>query len=155
MPKRNPDLFTTELPDETMVFVVASQEAHCLNEAASMVFQACDGETEMGEVAERLEQTYSLEQGKGAEVVEDTLGKFEKLQFLLQDQTRRAFLTRAAAAIPLAMVLSMEVPAAAQASSNPPTTSTTTATTTFTDTGTTTTTTTTSTTTTTTTTTTV
>lgn len=55
LPKaRTEKLIIKELPDETLVYDLERDLAHCLNSTAAFVWNKCDGETTVAEVAELL-----------------------------------------------------------------------------------------------------
>lgn len=45
-------LVVQEVPDEVLVYDTETNEAHCLNQTAAMVWNACDGKTSVPEIAE-------------------------------------------------------------------------------------------------------
>ena len=47
-------LVVQEVPNEVLVFDMETNEAHCLNETAAMVWKYCDGKTSVPEIAEIL-----------------------------------------------------------------------------------------------------
>ena len=49
---RKAGLVVQEVPGEVLVFDTASNRAHCLNESAAMVWQACDGTRSAADIAE-------------------------------------------------------------------------------------------------------
>src|SRR4029079_5256129 len=51
---RQKDLVVQELPDEVMVYDLKRHKAHCLNKTAAFVWQRCDGQTSVVEMAKRL-----------------------------------------------------------------------------------------------------
>ena len=53
---RQEELVVEELPDETLVYDLKRHKAHCLNRAAALVWQHCDGRTTSSDMAEILEQ---------------------------------------------------------------------------------------------------
>lgn len=57
MPKAREDrLIIKDLPDETLVYDLNTDEAHCLNSTAAMVWKNCDGESSVDDVMHSLEQ---------------------------------------------------------------------------------------------------
>ncbi|MBI4540148.1 MAG: PqqD family protein [Gemmatimonadetes bacterium] len=57
---RSEDLLVEELPDETLVYDLARDRAHCLNRTAALVWRHCDGRTGVSEVAALLEKETRL-----------------------------------------------------------------------------------------------
>ncbi len=53
---RQDQLVVEELPDETLVYDLKRDKAHCLNRTAALVWQHCDGRTSVAEVAALLEE---------------------------------------------------------------------------------------------------
>ena len=51
---RTNGLVVQEVPNEVLVFDMETNEAHCLNETAAMVWKHCDGETSVAKIAEIL-----------------------------------------------------------------------------------------------------
>jgi len=49
---RTSGLVIQEVPEEILVFDTASNDAHCLNQTAAMVWKACDGKTSVTGIAE-------------------------------------------------------------------------------------------------------
>ena len=57
MPRaRQDELVVEELPDETLVYDLKRHKARCLNRTAALVWQRCDGQTSVAEVAALLEE---------------------------------------------------------------------------------------------------
>ncbi len=56
MPRaRQDELVVEELPDETLVYDLKRHKGRCLNRTAALVWQRCDGQTTVAEVAALLE----------------------------------------------------------------------------------------------------
>ena len=51
---RTNGLVVQEVPNEVLVFDMETNEAHCLNETAAMVWKYCDGKTSVPQIAEIL-----------------------------------------------------------------------------------------------------
>lgn len=62
---RTNGLVVQEVPNEVLVFDMETNEAHCLNETAAMVWKYCDGKTSVPQIAEIL--------GEGKNSVSDDL----------------------------------------------------------------------------------
>ncbi len=57
MPRaRQDELVVEELPDETLVYDLKRHKARCLNRTAALVWQHCDGQTTVPELAALLEE---------------------------------------------------------------------------------------------------
>ena len=52
---RTDNLVVRELDDETLVYDVERDEAHCLNQTATLVWQQCDGKTTAAQAARILQ----------------------------------------------------------------------------------------------------
>lgn len=52
---RQAGLVIQEMPDEVLVFDLATDKAHCLNQTAASVWKACDGENSVFNIARILE----------------------------------------------------------------------------------------------------
>ncbi len=57
---RRKDLVVEELPDETLVYDLERDKAHCLNPTAALVWSRCDGNTSVADMASSLEQELDL-----------------------------------------------------------------------------------------------
>jgi len=51
---RTDNLVIRELDDETLVYDIERDEAHCLNHTATLVWQQCDGKTTAAQAARKL-----------------------------------------------------------------------------------------------------
>ncbi len=130
LPKaRTEKLIIKELSDETLVYDLETDQAHCLNQTAALVWKNCDGAKPIDEIQAVLEHE------TGAPVDEamvwlalDQLEKFKLLEpaastrFRLPGMSRRDVIRRvgmATVAVPLIVSISTS-PAHAQASLLPP-----------------------------------
>ena len=59
---RQEDLIVEVLPDETLVYDLKRDKAHCLNPTAALVWSRCDGETSVSKMAALLETELGLPQ---------------------------------------------------------------------------------------------
>ncbi len=57
---RQKDLVVEELPDETLVYDLERDKAHCVNPTAALVWSRCDGNTSVADMAALLEQELDL-----------------------------------------------------------------------------------------------
>ena len=62
---RTSGLVVQEVPNEVLVFDMETNEAHCLNETAAMVWKYCDGNTSVPQIAQILGEN------KGSNVNDD------------------------------------------------------------------------------------
>src|SRR5713101_4329294 len=52
--RREEQLVVRHLPEETLVYDLKRNKAHCLNPAAALVWRHCDGQTSVAQLAEML-----------------------------------------------------------------------------------------------------
>jgi hypothetical protein len=108
-PRRKREKILTERVGAELVVVDTKRnKAHCLNESSAFIWEQCDGETTVVEIAERVEERFG--HSEGLEVTRLALHQFVAAR-LLDGQTRveagmnrRAFISKAAlaaAAIPV------------------------------------------------------
>jgi Coenzyme PQQ synthesis protein D (PqqD) len=57
---RTDQLLIHELADETLVYDLVRNKAHCLNRTAAAVWRACDGRSRTAEIARRLKSELKL-----------------------------------------------------------------------------------------------
>ncbi len=57
---RQKDLVVEELPNETLVYDLERNKAHCLNPTAALVWSRCDGKTSVADMAGLLEREMDL-----------------------------------------------------------------------------------------------
>lgn len=129
LPKaREEDLIVRELADETMVYDLKRNKAHCLNRTAALVWRHCDGRTDMKALAAVLQKEIHVRVDEG--VVSHTLDRLQKAHLLTERfavpkngerVSRRDVIRKLGAAAALApLVLSVLAPTAAQACSAGP-----------------------------------
>jgi len=120
---RQEDLVVRELPEEIMVYDLKRHKAHCLNKTAAFIWQHCDGQTTVSQIARLLQQE------AGSPVDEeviwyglDNLGKADLLHEKLPPSagaamTRRQVLRRlgVGAMVAIPTVVSLVAPTVAQA----------------------------------------
>jgi hypothetical protein len=126
MPRaRASGLVIERLADETLVYDLGRHRAHCLNAAAALVWDGCDGRTTVAAMAARLERELGLVGGEA--LVRSGLHQLARARLLdgrpaIGTGTSRRALLRAlglgtAAAALLPVVESIVAPTAAQAAS--------------------------------------
>ena len=115
---RQEDLVVQEMPDEMLVYDLKRHEAHCLNKTAAFVWQRCDGQTTVAEMAKLLEQEV------GSSVDEeliwyalDKLGKAELLKERVSSPikdglSRRRMIRRLGTLVAIPAVVSLVAPTA-------------------------------------------
>ena len=96
-------------PDEVLVYDIQRHQAHCLNRPAALVWQGCDGQTSVAEIAEWLQSEMGIDSREAAEsavwVALDRLSRSHLIQepvtpqALAQGISRREFVRRASAAL--------------------------------------------------------
>jgi Coenzyme PQQ synthesis protein D (PqqD) len=118
---RTSDLVIRELDDETLVYDIERDTAHCLNRTAALVWNKCDGKTTAGDVA------LSLRKALGASVDEDIvwlavkqLNRFQLIEPGRKSPSvsrRQLMLKYAPAALALPVIMSITSPTPAQTAS--------------------------------------
>jgi hypothetical protein len=126
---RQKDLVIEELPDEVLVYDLTTDEAHCLNQTAALIWKNCNGQKSVGEIAASLEQEL-----KSPVLDQVVMLGLEELSFhsLLKEKTweaspkprlsRRELVKKLglATAIALPVIISITAPTAAQAATVDP-----------------------------------
>jgi hypothetical protein len=64
--RRSADLTARRLADETLIYDHRRQKAHCLNRAAALVWEHCDGRTTAAEMAEVLRRECAMAEPEAA-----------------------------------------------------------------------------------------
>ena len=121
---RTQNLIIKELPDETLIYDLESDQAHCLNLTAALAWKNCDGSHSIADLTQLLIVRL------GVDVAEDVvwlaLGQLGKFDLLLQspaaphaaDLTRRQLARHLGlAALSLPLIASICSPTAAQSAS--------------------------------------
>ena len=122
---RQDELVVEKLPDETLVYDLKRHKAHCLNRTAALVWQHCDGQTSVAEIATLLEEQLATPADEA--VVWMALDRLERAH-LLQERgqqgaetprySRRQVVRRLGQiGIAIPMVVSIVAPRAAHAAS--------------------------------------
>ncbi len=128
MPRaRQDELVVEELQDETLVYDLKRHKARCLNRTAALVWQHCDGQTSVADVAALLEEQLATPADEA--VVWMALDRLDRAHLLSESVTLPAdrahysrrevlrTLRRAAAISLLPVVASIVAPRAAAAAS--------------------------------------
>lgn len=125
-PKARKDrLIVKDLPDETLIYDLDNDKAHCLNNTAALVWSHCDGQSSVSEIAQSL-TTHTKTKVDDAVVwlALDQLQKFSLLEAMpdkpaqLAGMNRRELVRNVGfAALALPIIISIAAPSAqAQAS---------------------------------------
>lgn len=121
---RKSQLVTREVAGEVLVYDRNSNQAHCLNPTAAMVWAHCDGRTTIARMAQLLEEEMKVPVGD--DVVWFALEQLNKSDLLdefyikpaqIKPLSRRRLVTRlgVAAAVTVPFIKSITAPTAAQA----------------------------------------
>lgn len=116
---RQSSLIVKEVDDETLIYDLETDKAHCLNSTAARVWKSCDGKKTVTDIALQLSSSCnSSVDEKVVWLALDQLEKFKLLDEPLSRPTgfsrRQVVRTLGIAAIVLPMVTSLVVPTAAQ-----------------------------------------
>jgi len=124
---RKDGLVIKELVNETLVYDLERDEAHCLNQTAALVWKRCDGKTTIAKMTSLLQEQLST--SVSADVVWlaiKQLQRFHLVESYVEEAVampsvsrRNLVLKYAPAALVLPLILSISAPTAAAASTNP------------------------------------
>jgi hypothetical protein len=125
---RQASLIVKEVDDETLVYDLETDKAHCLNDTAARIWKRCDGRTTVREISARLGAELNIKVDEDVVwLALDQLAKFRLLEeapvkpaHLAGVSRRQAVRALGVAALVLPMVNSLVVPTAAQTASPPP-----------------------------------
>jgi coenzyme PQQ synthesis protein D (PqqD) len=126
---RQSSLIVKEVDDETLVYDLESDQAHCLNNTAAKVWKNCDGQTSVNEIAQRLGADAKTTVDENVVwLALDQLEKFKLLAapvskpeaFLSGISRRQVMRALGVAVIALPMITSIVVPVPSQAQSVQP-----------------------------------
>jgi len=115
------DFVIRELEDETLVYDVARDKAHCLNRTASMVWKQCDGSTTAKEALRSLNSAFTVPVDE--DVIWLAVKQLERFHLVESSArspsvSRRALVLKyAPAALALPVIMSISAPAPAGVSS--------------------------------------
>ena len=123
---RKDGLVIKELPNETLVYDLERDEAHCLNQTAALVWKRCDGKTTIAKMTGLLQE--QLDTSVNADVVWlaiKQLQRFHLVESYVHVATpsvsrRNLVLKYAPAALVLPFIMSISAPAAAAAATPTP-----------------------------------
>ncbi len=118
---RTDNLVIRELDDETLVYDMERDEAHCLNQTAALVWKRCDGKTTVTQAARALGT--DLNATVDADLVWLTIKQLERFHLVERTQKspsvsrRELVLKYAPAALALPAIFSIIAPVPAQSAS--------------------------------------
>jgi hypothetical protein len=111
---RTDNLVIRELDDETLVYDIERDKAHCLNQTAALVWAQCDGKTTAGQAARSLQG--KLDASVDADLVWLAVKQLERFHLVEARQkspavSRRALVLKyAPAALALPVIMSITAP---------------------------------------------
>ena len=118
---RTENLVVRELDDETLVYDMERNEAHCLNLTAALVWQHCDGAMTASQAARSLQSKLNVPVDTDVVLLAvKQLERFHLVESSLKTPAvsrRKLILKYAPAALALPVILSISAPAVAQAAS--------------------------------------
>lgn len=124
---RKDGLVIKELVNETLIYDLERDEAHCLNQTAALVWNRCDGKTTIAKMTSLLQE--QLDTSVSADVVWLAVKQLRHFHLVesYDEETvampsvsrRNLVLKYAPAALVLPLIMSISAPTAAQASTNP------------------------------------
>jgi hypothetical protein len=116
---RRDGLVIQELDDETLIYDVERDKAHCLNQTSAMVWERCDGKTTVEQAARSLQS--KLDVPVGADIIWLAVKQLQRFHLVEGSQkspamSRRALVLKyAPAALALPVIMSITAPTPAQA----------------------------------------
>jgi hypothetical protein len=118
---RADDLVIHELPDEVLIYDRVTDQAHCLNHTAALVWRACNGRRTPTEIARKL--TTQVDAAVSEDLVVLALVSLQKLNLLERTSSspfsrlsrRQIIRTLGTVAIALPVITTIMVPSPAQA----------------------------------------
>jgi hypothetical protein len=115
---RTDNLVVRELDDETLVYDIERDEAHCLNQTAALVWEQCDGKTTAAQAARSLPS--KLDAPVDTDLVWLAVKQLERFH-LVESSAKRPSVSRRAlvlkyapAALALPVIMSITAPTPAQ-----------------------------------------
>jgi len=81
-PKRRFDISARVVADETVVLDLGAAQIHQLNATASFIWNRCDGHCTVGEIAEKLAESFDVDYETARQAVRTTLHRFDELGLL-------------------------------------------------------------------------
>src|SRR5262245_21076225 len=122
LPKaRTEDLVIRQLDDETLVYDLERDEAHCLNQTAALVWEYCDGQTTAKQAARSLQK--KLGEAVDSDLVWLAVKQLQRYHLVERTKNSPAVLRRdlvlkyAPLALALPVIISITAPTVVQAAS--------------------------------------
>lgn len=118
---RTDNLVIRELDDETLVYDMEREKAHCLNQTAALIWQQCDGKTTATQAARALGE--ELDTSVDADLVWLAVRQLQRFHLVEVSKNspsvsrRDLVLKYAPLALALPVIMSINTPAPAQAAS--------------------------------------
>jgi hypothetical protein len=118
---RTDNLVIRELDDETLVYDMKRDEAHCLNQTAALVWEQCDGKTTATQAARSLQS--KLAAPVDTDLVWLAVKQLDRFHLVessaksVSVSRRNLVLKYAPAALALPVIMSISAPTSAQAAS--------------------------------------
>jgi Coenzyme PQQ synthesis protein D (PqqD) len=124
---RKDGLVIKELANETLVYDLERDEAHCLNQTAALVWKRCDGKTTVAKMTSLLQE--QLDKSVNADIVWLAIKQLQRFHLVesyddvpvaIPSVSRRNLVLKyAPAALVLPLIMSISAPTAASAATNP------------------------------------
>jgi hypothetical protein len=118
---RTRDLVISDVDDETLVYDVERDQAHCLNHTAAFIWNRCDGKTTVREAAQALRSEFGMPVDE--DIVRLALKQLERFRLIEPGRKSPALSRRdlmlkyAPAALALPVIISIVAPTPAQSGS--------------------------------------
>ncbi len=118
---RSDNLVIRELDDETLVYDMERDEAHCLNQTAALVWEQCDGKTTAAQAARSMQS--KMDVSVDTDLVWLAVKQLERFHLVESSgkspsvSRRDLVLKYAATALALPVIMSISAPAPAQVAS--------------------------------------
>jgi Coenzyme PQQ synthesis protein D (PqqD) len=122
---RGNGLVVRELDDETLIYDLEHNRAHCLNRTAGLVWRHCNGDTTIGELAELLQAQLGVDADDQTvwhallQLQKDSLLEEAVSRPIPTGMSRRELIQRAGVVVAAAAVTSIAVPSAYAAGGSP------------------------------------
>lgn len=84
-PQRRVDVTVHELDDEALIYDATTADTHRLNTTALFIWQQCDGQQDVQQIAQRLADTYDVPLESAREHVEKVLHELQNKRLIEDD----------------------------------------------------------------------